>query len=79
MASSQEIFSSFEASPIPHIIIGNNTIMIVYGKGTICIQDGTFNDVLYGPYLSVNLLSIYQISHNGFGKTIEFTLDSVFI
>lgn len=79
MASSREIFSSFGASPIPHIIIGNNTIMTVCGKGTICIQDGTFNDVLYVPSLSANLLSIYQISHSGSGKIVEFTPDSVFI
>ena len=79
MVSSQEIFSSFEASPIPHIIIGNNIAMIVYGNGIVCIQDVTFNDVLYVPSLSVNLLLIYQISHSGFGKTLEFTLDLVFI
>ena len=79
MASSREIFSSFEASPIPHIIIGNNIVMTVCGKGTICIQDDTFNDVLYVPSLSANLLSVYQISHSGSGKTVEFTPDLVFI
>ena len=79
MASSREIFSSFEASPIPHIIIGNNIVIIVYGKGTICIRDGTFNDLLYVPSLSVNLLSVYHISHSGSGKIVEFTPDSVFI
>ena len=79
MASSRKIFSSFEASPISHIIIGNNIVMKVCRKGTVCIQDGTFNDVLYVPSLSANLLSVYQISHSGSKKTIEFIPDSVFI
>ena len=43
------------------------------------IQDGTFNDVLYIPSLSANLLSVYHISHSGSGKTVEFTLDLLFI
>ena len=79
MASSREIFSYFEASPIPHIITGNKTVMTVCGKGIVYIQDGTFNDVLYVPSMSTNLLSVYQISHSGSGKTVEFTLDSIFI
>ena len=79
VASSREIFSSFEASPFPHIIIGNNTVMTVCGKGTVCIQDDTFDDVLYVPSLSANLLSVYQISHSGSGKTVVFTPDSFFI
>ena len=32
MASSQGLFSYFEASPTPHILMGNDTIMIVCGK-----------------------------------------------
>lgn len=59
--------------------MGNNTYMSVCGKGSIDIDDGTFNDVLCVPSLSTNLLSIYQIAHNGTGKTVEFTLDSVHI
>ena len=79
MASSLEIFSSIEASPISHILMGNNTIMPVYEKGSIGIQDGTFNDVLYVPSLSTNLLSIYQIILNGSGQIVEFSPNSVFI
>ena len=35
--------------------------------------------MLYVPSLSANLLSAYQISHSGFGKTVEFTPNLVFI
>ena len=79
MASSQDLFSSFKASPTPHILMGNNTVMTVCGKGSIDIDDGTFHNVLCVPSLSSNLLSIYQITHNGTGKTVEFSRDSVLI
>ena len=59
--------------------MGNNTYMKVSGKGYIGIGEGTFNDVLCVPSLTTNLLSIYQITHGGQGKTIEFTLDRVYI
>ena len=35
--------------------------------------------MLYVPSLSANLLLVYQISHSGSGKTIEFTPDLVFM
>ena len=49
------------------------------GKGSIDVDDGTFHDVLCVLSLSSNLLSIYQITHIGTGKTIEFEQDSVHI
>ena len=52
--------------------MGNNIVMIVYGKGSIDIDDGTFHDVLYVTSLSSNLFSIYQITYSGTGKTVEF-------
>ena len=66
------MFSSFEASPTQHILMGNNTIMIVCGKGSIGINDGTFHDILCVPSFSSNLLSIYQITHSGTGKIVDF-------
>ena len=72
MTSSQNFFSSFEASPTPHILMGNNTIMTVCGKGSVDIDDGTFHNVLCVPSLSSNLISIYQITHSGTWKIVEF-------
>ena len=72
MALSQDLFSSFEASPTLHILMGNNNVMTVCGKGSIDIDDGTFHDVLFVPYFPSNLLSIYQITYSGIGKTVEF-------
>ena len=79
MASSQQLFSSFEASPTPHILMGNNTAMAICGKGFIKIKYCTFNDVLCVPSLSSNIFSIYQITHSGIGKTMKFTPNSVHI
>lgn len=69
MASTQSMFSSFEPCVMPPILIGNNIYMIVIGKGYIDIGDDTLTDVLCVPHLSNNLLSIYQITHGGVGKT----------
>lgn len=41
--------------------------------------EGTFNDVLCVHSLSSNLLFVYQIAHSGQGKSIEFTLNYVYI
>ena len=35
--------------------------------------DGTFHNVLCVPSLSTNLLLVYQITHIGLGKRVEFT------
>jgi len=79
MASSQTMFSSFETCSSPPILMAKNTSMSVGGKGSIDIDDGSFNDVLCVPSLSTNILSIYQITHGGARKSVEFTLDFVII
>lgn len=66
--------------PVRHeILMRNNTIMTICGKGSIDIDDSTFHDVFYVPSFSSNLLSIYQITHSGIGKIVEFAEDSVHI
>jgi hypothetical protein len=40
---------------------------------------GSFQIVLRVLKLSMNLLFIYQITHSGIGKRVEFTPDSVII
>jgi transposase InsO family protein len=43
------------------------------------LDHGSFENILHVPQLSMNLLSVYQITHTGSGKKVEFTLDSVSI
>ena len=59
--------------------MGNNTVMTICRKSSIGIDDGTFHDAICVPYLSSNLLSIYQITHSGTWKIVEFAQDSVHI
>ena len=79
MESSQDLFSSFEASLTPHILMRNNIVMTVCGKISIDIYDGTFCYVLCIPSFSSNLFSIYQITHSGSRKIVDFTTDSFVI
>ena len=51
--------------------------MEVEGKGNMEMENGEFQNVLYVPNLSSNLLSIYQITHLGDGHRVEFLPDSV--
>ena len=59
--------------------MGNNIFMIICGKGSIDIDDGTFHGVLCVPLLSSNLLFVYQIIHSGIGKIVELAQDLVHI
>lgn len=66
-------------SRVPHIFIGDDTQVEVEGKGSVDMHDGRFENIIYVPNLSTNLLSIYQITHYGDGKKVEFRLDSVVV
>ena len=57
--------------------MGNDSKMEVEGKGNVEMENGGFQEVLYVPNLSSNLLSIYQITHIGDGHRVEFLPDSV--
>jgi len=62
---------------MPSILMGDDTLIEVCGRGSVDVGDGTFHGVLCVPSLSTNLLSVYQITHTGSGKQVEFTSDSV--
>ena len=62
-----------------YIYVGDDRSLNVVGTGTVHINNGQFNDVLCVPTLSCNLLSVYQITHLGEGKTVEFSLHDVVI
>eukprot|EP00253_Pinus_taeda_P013591 PITA_13591 len=53
--------------------------LYVVGTGTVHLDNGQFNDVLCVPTLSSNLLSVYQITHSGEGKIVEFSPHDVVI
>ena len=45
----------------------------VKGIGRIDIDDGYFKNVLFVPDLEANILSMYQMNHNGEKKRVTFT------
>ena len=43
----------------------------------IDLEDGYFNNVLFVPYLTAKLLSVYQITHIGEANRVTFTPETV--
>ena len=73
------MFSSLNDCNTKHIYVGDDRSLSVVGSGTIHLENGQFNDVLCVPILSCDLLSIYQITHSGEGKMVEFSPHDVVI
>ena len=59
MVSTKEAFSSLYDSKGPKISLGDNSDTKIKGKGSIDIDHGSFNNVLYVPGLAANLWSVY--------------------
>ena len=77
MVSMREIFSSLDMSKGPPIDLGDNSLTDSMGKGRIDINHRSFNNVLYVPGLSSNLLSVYQMTHTGSPNKVIFSPDDV--
>ena len=73
MDSSKEEIVSLELCTMPSILMGDDTLVEVCGRGFVDVVEVTFHDVPCVPSLSTNILSIYQITYIGLGKQIEFT------
>ena len=65
MVSSKESFYSLHLTGGTRIHMGNESQILAFGKGSIQFEHGVFNNVLYVPSLTTNLLSIYQMIHIG--------------
>jgi hypothetical protein len=79
MAKDRDIFSTLNECNTKKIFVGDDRSLSVEGYGTVQVENGHFNDVLCVPSLSCNLLSVYQITHSGEGKTVEFSPHQVVI
>ena len=74
MAKDQAIFSTMHECNTKQIFVGDDRSLSVLVSRTVPLGNGEFSDVLCVPRISYNLLSVYQITHSGEGKTITFTL-----
>jgi hypothetical protein len=79
MAKDKAIFSSLNECNTKKIFVGDDRSLSVAGYGTIQVDNGHFNDVLCVPSFFCNLLSVYQITHSGEGKIVEFSPHQVVI
>ena len=77
MVSTKEAFSSLEMSKGPPIVLGDDSLTEILGKGRIDLDDGQFSNVLYVPGIASNLLSVYQMTHTGSPKKVIFSPDEV--
>ena len=57
--------------------MGNDSHIILKGKGTVKLEHGIFFDVLYVPSLASNILSVYQMTHTGVPKRVTFSPNDV--
>jgi hypothetical protein len=75
METKEEVFFSLSPCSRPPILMGNDTPIAVAGEGRVEIHNDSFENVLHVPKISMNLLSVYQITHKG--KKVGFTSDLV--
>jgi hypothetical protein len=71
MAKDKAIFSALNECNTKKIFVGDDRYLSVVGSGTFQVDNG--HSMMYYPSLSCNLLSVYQITHSGEGKTVEFS------
>ena len=74
MAASKNSFTSLDFDSCISIHMGDYSQVSSKGKGTIHLEHGSFQNVLYVPSLVSNLLSVYQMTHTGLPKIFVFSL-----
>ena len=57
--------------------MGDDSEIQTKGIGTIDLEHGYFNDVLYVPELVANFMAVYQMTHTGEGNRVTFTPNMV--
>jgi hypothetical protein len=77
MAATKAIYSSLDACKGLPILMGDNSPVEVTSKGRIEITNKSFENVLHVPKLSVNLLSMYQMTNSGTENKVIFTPNAV--
>ena len=75
--SIRETLSSLKISKAPIIVLGNDSLTDILGKGRIDLDHGFFKDVLYVPGIASNILSVYQMNHTWSPKKVILSLDDV--
>ena len=77
MVASKESFSSLDIFGGLSIHMGDDSQILVVGKGSIKFEHGVFKNVLYVPSLAENSLYVYQMTHIGSPKRVTFDPDTM--
>jgi hypothetical protein len=77
MASINVVYYSFDACKVPPILMGNNSPFEVIDKGGIELTNEIFENVLHVPKISINLLSVYQLTNSSTENKLIFTPNAV--
>lgn len=73
MARDKAIFLAFNDFNTKNINDGDDISLSVVAFGIVHLDNGQFKDVVRVPTLSCNILLVYQITHLGEGKTVDFS------
>ena len=79
MAKDKSIFYTMHECNTKKIFVGDDRSLSVVRFGIVPVENGNFSDVLCVPKNFCNLLSVYQVTHSGEGKTTTFTPHQVVI
>ena len=75
MVASKESCTSLDLSRGPIIHMGDDSQIPTIGRGSIKLEHGKFQNVLYVPSRASNLLYVYQMTHTGSPKRFTFNVD----
>jgi hypothetical protein len=77
MDATKEVYSSLDAYKGPPILMGDNSPVKVIDKGRIELTNGSFENVLHIPKLSVNIVFVYQMKNSDIENKSILTPDEV--
>jgi hypothetical protein len=77
MASTKEVYSSLDSCKGPPILMGDESPVEVTDKTRVELTNESFDNVLHVPKLSINLMSVYQMTKSNTRKRVIFTPDIV--
>ena len=72
-------FTSLDSDSCISIHMGDDSLISSKGKGTIHLEHGSFQNVLYVPSLVSKIICIYQMTHTSFTKRFVFSPNDVYI
>jgi len=79
MTSLDRLFSYLETCFRPMIFMGDDSLTKVCGKSRVDLKNGFFQCLLHVLKLSINILSIYQITNSSSREKVEFNPNSIII